>query len=83
MDTASVDGSQLWYLSRVLYMVLYIRCIKIVMYNLYFVMYTAIHPPRTVPARLSRHTAHTVIQRIQLYSVYIIHRHTASLCFYR
>ena len=35
---------------------------KIVMYNLYFLMYRGIHRGRPVPARVSRRTAYTVIQ---------------------
>ena len=35
---------------------------KIVMYNLYFLMYRGIHRGRPVPTRVSRRTAYTVIQ---------------------
>ena len=46
-------------------------------------MYGRIHHPRPVPRPPYAHTAYTAYTAytfIQLYSVYIIHPHTASLC---
>ena len=50
------------------------RCI-----SMYFWMYGRIHHPRPVPRPPYAHTAYTAYTFIQLYSVYIIHPHTASL----
>ena len=46
------------------------------LYRLYIIH---IQPPRIVPARLSRYTAHTAYTAIQPYTPYIIQRYTASL----
>ena len=46
------------------------------LYRLYIIH---IQPPRIVPARLSRYTAHTAYTAIQPYTPYIIQRYTSTL----